>query len=107
LADNLEVKDMEVKKLRLPEQLPAEFDTAPAAIIEGDLPLPVGQTIVPTRFTEARTKATLEKLNVKQGDPIPVDMAERLDAARLKEYGQGVASTKVPTVNINDLRPDP
>jgi hypothetical protein len=74
---------MAVHKLQLPEPK-VEFDVPPpaqAAGFSGALPLPVGEVMKPVMYTDAE-KAVLQKVGVKEGDPIPVDMAERLAAVQ-------------------------
>jgi hypothetical protein len=110
---------MEVKKLKLPEvSVPRpqdEFDTPPA--VGGGLPLPVGRPVtevmIPKNLTEVEKRA-LSSVNVKEGQPIPVDMARRLEEARAEMKASGelepdarfipdVKPIKIHEVEFDDL----
>lgn len=109
---------MQVKKLQLPQTPRNEgFDVPkPAAApgLTGDMPLPVGEVMKPVRYTDAE-KAVLEKIGVKEGEAIPVDLAQRLGAVGEKLTQEALSAPqlenrvplKMPSpVSINDLDED-
>lgn len=109
---------MQVKKLQLPQTPRSEgFDVPkPAAApgLTGDMPLPVGEVMKPVRYTDAE-RAVLEKIGVKEGEAIPVDLAQRLGAVGEKLTQEALsapqlenrAPLKMPSpVSINDLDED-